>query len=164
MLSALGTSCSDSSTAPPGGDAGIGDLAGSGDLSNTDSAKPVDLVSSADAGPCPDVTGAFSVSMSGAGCGDLNTSAPQCITPSGTDCVVQFMSTPTSGAGAVNGQATIQMDGSFTNAALMFGTANRTGCVGSWNAQTSTLTADCGGVGSTQSCIVTLTRTGTNCP
>jgi hypothetical protein len=159
MFWALATSCSDSTPAPPGSDAGIGDL------STVDSAKPpADLISSADAGPCPDVTGAFSVSMSGAGCGNLNTGAPQCIAPSGTDCVVDFVSTPTTGNAAVNGQATIQMDGSFTNAALMFGTAQRTGCVGSWNAATSTLTADCGGVGSTQSCIVTLTRTGASCP
>jgi hypothetical protein len=56
------------------------------------------------------------------------------------------------------------MDGSFTGAAITEGTGNRTGCTGTWNAGTSTLTVDCGGVGSSQSCIATLTRSSLTCP
>jgi hypothetical protein len=95
---------------------------------------------SADAGPCTGERGAYSISLSGQGCGDLNASAPECI-----------------------GTASLGADGSFSGAAITEGTGNRTGCVGTWNAATSTLTVDCGGVGSSQSCRATLTRTSMTC-
>jgi hypothetical protein len=110
-----------------------------------------------DAGPCPDQHGAYSVALSGAGCGDTAT-AGQCVTQSG--CHITFGSTP---ATALNGFASLGMDGSFTMAAITEGTGNRTGCVGTWDATTATLTVDCGGVGSSQSCRATLTRTATTC-
>jgi hypothetical protein len=56
------------------------------------------------------------------------------------------------------------MSGNFANGAVMEGSAQRTGCTGTWNAGMSQLTVDCGGMGSSQSCIATLTRTGTTCP
>ena len=38
-------------------------------------------------------------------------------------------------------------------------TYNGSGCTGSWSSTTSNLTIDCGGTGTSQSCVVTLTRT-----
>jgi hypothetical protein len=57
----------------------------------------------------------------------------------------------------------LQGDGSFDGAALTEGTVDRTGCTGTWDATTSTMTVDCGGTGSSQSCVVALTQTGTKC-
>jgi hypothetical protein len=113
---------------------------------------------SLDAGPCPNQAGAYSIALSGAGCGDLSATAPECITQSA--CAVTF----TASAGGLAGTASLGMDGSFTGAAITEGTGNRTGCTGTWNAGTSTLTLDCGGVGSSQSCVATLTRTSQSCP
>ena len=117
---------------------------------------------SVDAGPCPDQHGAYSVAISGQGSGDLNASAPECVTQSA--CTITFASSAPAGGNALNGTAMPAMDGSFTGAAITEGTANRSGCVGMWNASTSTLTIDCGGVGSSQSCRATLTRTSKTCP
>jgi hypothetical protein len=111
-----------------------------------------------DAGPCPDQHGAYSIAISGQGCGDLNASAPECITQSA--CTITLASS----GGALNGTAALAMDGSFTGAAITEGTGNRTGCVGMWNPGTSVLTVDCGGVGTSQSCRATLTRTSKTCP
>jgi hypothetical protein len=115
--------------------------------------------------PCPDVTGAYQVTViDGQGCGDLNALAPECIRGRGSMCDVSLQSqVPAGAAAAINGNASIQNDGSFSGAALTEGTGNRTGCVGSWNAATSTMTVDCGGMGSSQSCVVALTRTKALC-
>lgn len=115
-----------------------------------------------DAGPCPDQHGAYSVAISGQGCGDLDSNAPECITQSA--CAITFASSAPAGGNALNGTAGLAMDGSFTGAAITEGTVNRTGCVGAWNASTKVLTVDCGGVGTSQSCRATLTRTATTCP
>jgi hypothetical protein len=115
-----------------------------------------------DAGPCPDEHGAYTISISGQGCGDLAASAPECITQNA--CAITFASNPATGGKALNGTASLGMDGSFTGAALTEGTSNRTGCTGTWDTGTSTLNVDCGGVGSSQSCIATLTRTSKTCP
>lgn len=139
---------------------------GSVDLSSGDGARPMpssDLWG-VDAGPCPDVFGSYSVQVAGQGCGDLNANAPQCLKGTTMTCAAHFVSVPASGPGAVNGQAMLTSDGSFTNAMLLFGTVQRSGCVGSWDSATSTMTADCGGMGSSQSCVVTLTRTSVTCP
>jgi hypothetical protein len=117
---------------------------------------------SVDAGPCPDQHGAYSIAISGQGCGDLNATAPECITQ--TACAITFASNAPGGPTALNGTAMLAMDGSFTGAAITEGTGNRTGCVGAWNASSSTLTVDCGGVGTSQSCRATLTRTSSTCP
>jgi hypothetical protein len=115
----------------------------------------------ADLDPCPNQRGAYSVVISGQGCGDLNASAPQCVTQN--VCTISFTSTVPAGAAALNGSAMLAADGSFTGAAIMEGTGGRSGCVGMWNASTSTLTVDCGGVGTTQSCRATLARTSSTC-
>lgn len=110
-----------------------------------------------DAGPCPDEHGAYSVTLAGQGCGDTSTAAV-CITQNA--CTVTFANN----GGSLTGSASIAMDGSFTGAAITEGTGNRTGCVGMWNPSTSTLTVDCGGVGTSQSCRATLARTSKTCP
>jgi hypothetical protein len=111
-----------------------------------------------DAGPCPDQHGAYSISLSGQGCGNLSATGPECITQNA--CAITF----TTSAGGLAGTAALGMDGSFTGAAINEGTSNRTGCTGTWDPGTSTLTVDCGGVGSSQSCIATLMRTASMCP
>jgi hypothetical protein len=127
------------------------------------SSVPPDLFG-ADLGPCPDVFGSYSVAIMGQGCSNLNASAPQCIKGTAMVCTAHFVSVPPAGPGAVNGAAMLMSDGSFTGAMLIFGTQQRSGCVGTWNGATSTMTADCGGMGSSQSCVVTMTRTSTLCP
>jgi hypothetical protein len=173
LCAAALASCSDSTAASGSNDAGSDfsaasvDLAGGGaDLSGAaDGAPAIDLATAETGGQCPKPVGTYSVSASGQGCGDLNANAPQCIGNVGMPCVAYFQSVPpTGGAGAINGQAMLQPDGSFTNASLIFGTIYRTGCTGTWDAATSMLIADCGGMGSSQSCVVTLLRTATSCP
>jgi hypothetical protein len=115
-----------------------------------------------DAGPCPDQHGAYTIALSGQGCGDLNANAPECIAQS--SCHITLTSTVPAGPAGLNGMTQLGMDGSFTMGAIMEGTSNRTGCVGAWTASTSTLTVDCGGVGTSQSCRATLTRTSKTCP
>jgi hypothetical protein len=75
---------------------------------------------------------------------------------------VQLVSQGTAGS-ALNGTVDLDMSGNFANGAVTEGTGQRTGCTGTWNTGTSQLTVDCGGMGTSQSCIATLTRTGT-CP
>jgi hypothetical protein len=140
-------------------DGSTSDLAGA-DLATS---APIDLAG-VDFGPCPYVFGTYSVSMMGQGCSDLNPNAPQCIKGTNTACTAHFVSVPASGPGAVNGAAMLMMDGSFSGAMLIFGTQQRSGCVGTWDSSTSTMTVDCGGMGSSQSCVVTLTRTSLTCP
>jgi hypothetical protein len=111
------------------------------------------------------VTGAYSIVITegaGAGCGDLNPNAPQCIRAPVSMCNVILSSLPPNTmVPAINGTATIQSDGSFSGATLREGSAamSRTGCTGTWNAAMSTMTVDCGGTGSSQACVVQLTRT-----
>jgi hypothetical protein len=103
----------------------------------------------------------------GAGCGDLDTSAVECIKESTSACAEVLASgllgTTTGGKG-VDGIVSIDMSGGFVMQNVKFGTAQRTGCTATWNAQAGTLTIDCGGTGMSQSCVVTLTRTGKTCP
>lgn len=136
-------------------DSGSGDLAGDGPRS-------ADLAMAN--GPCPNLLGKYAVSATGQGCGDLSENAPECIIGNVTTCVAQLQSGPEGLLGAVRGTAMIQVDGSFSGASLQLGTVDRSGCTGTWDALTSTLVVDCGGVGSSQSCVVTLTRTATSCP
>jgi hypothetical protein len=46
---------------------------------------------------------------------------------------------------------------------VKLGSTARTGCTGKWDATTSHLVVTCGGTSTTQSCTVTLTRTGLTC-
>jgi hypothetical protein len=94
---------------------------------------------------------------------DLDPSAPQCIRQD-QQCGITFVSQGQSNAAGINGDPTLTNDGSFDGAALKEGTFDRTGCTGTWNALASTMTVDCGGTGSSQACVVALTRTGTRCP
>jgi hypothetical protein len=149
-------------SAPPsdGGDDGAGNDGTSSQPDGSDAASDVA------APPCPDVSGAYSIApVEAQGCKDLNLTAPQCIRQGQQGpCDISFQSNTSGGAvPAINGDPTLQSDGSFTGGALTEGTQNRTGCTGSWNAMTSTMTVDCGGTGSMQACVVTLVRTGNRC-
>jgi len=123
-----------------------------------------DASTDAPAAPCPDVRGSYAVTVVQAlGCGLVSASAPQCIRQMA--CGITFRSMVSGGgAPAVNGDASLQSDGSFANAALTEGLVNRSGCTGAWDRTTSTMTVACGGTGSSQSCVLALKRTGTGIP
>jgi hypothetical protein len=106
--------------------------------------------------PCPDVSGPYAVTtVDATGCLGLATTLSQCIKQS--SCTVEFASSGGSGTG-IEGSATLQADGSFSNASLKEGTQSRTGCTGTWAPGQSTMTVDCGGMATAQSCVVLLTR------
>jgi hypothetical protein len=136
-----------------------------------DAASETGFGSSGDAAPskdaatpaCPNVAGSYAVVLVDAtGCGDLSITAPQCIQQDPLGCAVTFVSQGSSNTAAINGDATLQ-GRSFTGAQLKEGTVDRSGCSGIWDATTATLTVDCGGTGSVQSCIASLRRTGARC-
>jgi hypothetical protein len=149
-----------------GVDAGSDGTGGSGDgaadtgpIVVADGATPVDAPSAA----CPNITGVYTVVIvDAAGCGDLSAAAGQCIQQDTQGCAITFMSMGSSNTAAINGDATLQ-GRSFMGAQLKEGTADRSGCTGVWDGVTSTLTVDCGGAGTTQSCVVSLRRTGARC-
>lgn len=158
-----------------GGDAGAdvrasGDDAamaadGAGDVQNSpgDAANGGDTANDSPAAACPTVGGLYSMTVvDGAGCGDLNPLAVECIVQ--TTCAIQLQSKVTAAGAGIDGDTTVQSDGSFAGAALKEGTANRTGCTGAWDAATSTMTVDCGGTASSQACEVSLARTALGCP
>jgi hypothetical protein len=125
-----------------------------------------DAGSDAPIAACPDVRGAYAiVVVEGLGCGDLNSTAPQCIRQGQpAACGIAFRSTTSGGAmPAVDGNASLENNGTFADASLTEGSVDRSGCTGSWNPATSTLTVDCGGSGSAQSCVLALKRTGAVC-
>ena len=99
----------------------------------------------------------------GQGCADLNPSAPECIMLAQQICAFQLVSATSGVVSAVNGVVMLAGDGSFTGADLQFGTQSRSGCVGQWDAGSQTLTLDCGGTGTSQSCTVTMVRSGSMC-
>jgi hypothetical protein len=149
-----------------GADGGQSDATASGDgaadtgpIVVADGATPVDA-----SGPaCPNIGGAYTVVLvDAAGCGDLSASAQQCIQQDAQGCAISFVSMGSSNTAAINGNATLQ-GRSFMGAQLKEGTADRSGCTGVWDGVTSTLTVDCGGAGTTQSCVVSLRRTGARC-
>lgn len=120
-----------------------------------------------DAGVCPVLDGAYTITFTGLGCGDLSGDAPQCIQgggTSGSDCVENLLSKKKGGGDAlgVNGSISLGAGDTFTGASLTLGTIPRTGCIGTWD-QIDTLTIDCGGSGTAQSCEVVLTATGNPC-
>jgi hypothetical protein len=168
---------SDGSSSSGGDDASLVDVKGdvasdvkSETASDATSEGAADVVITGDApadgptAPCPTVGGAYTLTLVEAqGCGDLNALAPQCIVQD--VCAIQFQSNPSGGTKpAINGDPTLQQDGSFTGGALKEGTGNRTGCTGTWNAALSTMTVDCGGTGSSQACVVALKRVADKCP
>jgi hypothetical protein len=120
---------------------------------------------------CPNVRGTYTVAIvqgAGGGCSNLNPAAPQCIRQ-GTQgsCSIELLSNPSGGVpAAVNGSGVLQSNGSLGNASLQLGDQNRSGCTATWDPVASTFTVDCGGMDSSQSCVVALARTGvvaTNC-
>jgi hypothetical protein len=113
---------------------------------------------------CPNEAGVYTVTDFGQGCGDLDTTAPECIKPTNVACEVALTSQQTPNGTAVNGAVDLDMSGGFMNGLVTFGSTQRSGCVGTWNASMSQLLIDCGGVGSSQSCTAVLTRTGATCP
>jgi hypothetical protein len=126
-----------------------------------------DAADEAPAAPCPDVSGAYAITVvEGQGCITLDANAPQCIRQGQQGaCDIVFQSQASGGGAfpAINGDPALQGDGSFTNGALKEGTLNRTGCTGTWDGTTSTMTVDCGGTGSSQACVVALKRTAAKC-
>ncbi len=99
------------------------------------------------------------LTITGDGCGNFNASAPECLVTTAVPCELRFSSALVGGGvGAVNDTASLQANGAFNDATLELGTATRSGCSGSWDPATSTLTVDCGGVGAGQSCQVAMTR------
>lgn len=126
-----------------------------------------------DGGGCPNTLGGYSpLVATGMGCGDFNSLAKQCILPASgagssmNACVVRFNSEQPATIPAVNGPmlgVDIKADGTFDNAALRLGTINRTGCTGSFNEGTQTMTVTCGGTGTSQSCTITMVRSSVTC-
>ncbi len=140
------------------------DGASTGDAVASDSGTGGGEAGTVDAsGPgCPNVAGSYSITLTqSGGCGNLGITASQCIRNNG-GCNYELRSNAASGGNAaIDGSFTLSANGTFDNAALQEGNANRTGCTGSWNATTSTMTIDCGGTNTTQSCVATLLRTST---
>jgi hypothetical protein len=141
----------------------IATLARTGSTCSLSSSSSASSSSSSSGGTCPNELGAYTVMITGAGCGDLAAGAPQCIKAGSMPCQVLLVSQGTAGS-ALNGTVDLDMTGGFVNGAITEGTAQRTGCTGTWNPAASQLTVDCGGIGTSQSCIATLTRTGNTCP
>jgi hypothetical protein len=113
------------------GDAGTADAGSDGDVAG-------------DAG-CPNVFGTYQINNAdGFGCGDLNENAPQEIRGTTQACVLHFISVLDGGVGAINGQATLGANGTFSGATLTEGTAVRIGCTGSWDAVQEEITVVCG--------------------
>ncbi len=114
-----------------------------------------DSFSGADGATCPALAGKYDPSGSGAAC------------PSGGGpaiCITQTGCTITFGAGNISGNIAIGTDGSFTNQAVMEGSLSRSGCDGTWDQGSATLSITCGGAtDSSQSCVETLTRKSTSC-
>jgi hypothetical protein len=141
----------------------------SGDATASDGAQASDggiVGADAPPPPCPYVGGAYAVTLvEAAGCADLNPAAPQCIRQDRqAGCGITFVSQGLATVGAaINGDPTLQNDGSFGDGSLKEGTVNRGGCTGTWDATRSTMTVDCGGTGSSQSCVVALKRTADIC-
>jgi len=161
----IAIACGGSDTTPvngPGDSSIGGDAQNPNDSGAGDTSAVADTSPPVDSGACPDEHGFYSVTISGQGCGDLNPKAPQCIAQQA--CKINMSSQSPNGTVALDGMADLVMDGSFTMAAIKEGTVNRTGCVGAWDAGTSTLTVDCGGVMTSQSCRAVLKRTISKCP
>ncbi len=128
---------------------------------NPDVTPPKGDAGKADTGAgCPDESGGYSIALAGAGCGDTSSTVNECIQQSGCTISIDFGGGTGKG---VKGSTGILQDGSFANASMEEGSTTRTGCIGKWDSQTSTLVIDCGGTSSTQSCVATLVRTSPTC-
>jgi hypothetical protein len=110
-----------------------------------------------DAG-CPDAFGTYEIKKADGTCGNLDANAPQAIRGTAQACFLHFVSVVDGGIGAINGGATLGVDGTFSAATLIEGTAMRSPCSGTWDAQQEQMTIVCGGAG--DACTVELRRTG----
>jgi hypothetical protein len=142
-----------------------GDGGGDGSTTQNDGSSNPDVIMTPDTGTtCPVEAGKYSLVTSGAGCGNTATTGFECITQ--TQCTIDlaYIGSGSSSMG-LKDTTPIQLksDGSFDNGAIQEGTANRSGCVGTWDQQTHTLIIDCGGVNTSQSCRATLVRVSETC-
>lgn len=154
----------------PGADTGSGDgLAGDAAPTDDSSADAMTEDGSTEAGrACPDVRGAYAVStLQAQGCGTLFGSSPPCIGEGPTPCAITFVSVPKfggdGGPAVINGQAHLESNGGLADATLTVGNMLRTGCVGSWDGPTATMTIDCGGRDASGSCVLVLKRSALTC-
>jgi hypothetical protein len=111
---------------------------------------------------CPVPVGYYKmITIDGAGCGDLDPSVPACVAAGGAVCRYDVESR--SGK-SVSGSISVQPDGTFQNAAIQDGSAQRSGCQGT--VTKGVLTIVCGGTdpSSDQYCAATLTRSALLCP
>jgi hypothetical protein len=165
--SSSGNSSSSSSTTSSGGTGGKGT---GGSTTTTTVTGTTTTITTTTLSGCPNETGAYSMTQMGAGCGDLDTSPKECIKSTGVACEYSFVAEQGLASKAVEGTVTVGPLGDFANGTITEGSGPaRTGCVGVWKPGTSaqnpaTMTIDCGGVGTSQSCRVILTRTGDVCP
>ena len=104
------------------------------------------------AAACPDEHGEYSVAFTGAGC-KVATGPNVCVAQTGCSLTI--------GVGASIGSVTVDATGSFDGAQIQQGPDTRTGCTGTWGG--SGIAIDCGGTGTSQSCVATLTRTSLTC-
>ncbi|MGH7436369.1 MAG: hypothetical protein ACRENE_11910, partial [Polyangiaceae bacterium] len=160
--SSSGATSSDGAASSGGGDgAASGDGTAAGDGSSADSGTGMTD------GPlpaCPNVAGSYTIALTQAtGCTGVGVTATQCIRSNG-GCSFELRSNATNGGTpGIDGSFTLSSSGTFDGATLTEGTGTqaRTGCTGSWSPSTMTMTVDCGGTGTTQSCVVTLLRSST---
>lgn len=160
--SASGTWSSGSATA---GSAAAGATSG-GAASGSASSGIVSSGSASSGAPaCDALPAAYAIELTDpVGCGNLVPAAIECISQAGCTATLRPLTPAKPGiSGTVN--LTVGAGGvtGFTNASLTLGNVMRTGCTGQYNGPSGTLTIDCGGMGSAQSCVVALHRTGT-CP
>ena len=141
------------------GDGGASDGSASSDGGTGDGDTREGGIIRGDGGSCPDISGSYSLAHAGDGCGDL-ADATECVQVDNA-CGAQMKASGGGGARGVEASVSLDADGSFSGASVKLGSADRSGCTGTWDASASTLTIDCGGTGSSQSCVVTLTRTST---
>jgi hypothetical protein len=147
-------------------DDGGGNTDGGGDgTTQNDGGNNPDVITTNDGGQaCPVESGMYSLSLSGAGCGDTATSGSECIAQDQCSISMTYVGSGSSSMGLkTTSPLSLQTDGSFSGGAIQEGTSNRSGCTGTWNQQTHTVVVDCGGTNSSQSCIATLVRTSETC-
>jgi hypothetical protein len=111
------------------------------------------------------ISGLFKMSAQGMGCGDLDVNATECIKETMDLCTILFVSAPGATGAGINGLAIVDSMGDIASATLKEGTVTRTGCTGTYTpGNPSKMVVDCGGMGTSQSCVVTLTRAALVCP
>jgi hypothetical protein len=149
-------------TTNDGGGGGTG--SDGGPTTGSDGGGPTkDAGGGADSGLlCPDEGGKYTIALEGQGCGNLSASSSECITQPSCNAFIAPLSGGGQGLGT-NSPVSLGLDGSFTMGSIKEGNLDRTGCAGKWDPVKSVLVIDCGGTGTAQSCVVTMTRVSTSC-